>query len=53
MTVRISGENNPEVGALHIDADVFVSTRRDPTDEDSRGFTMEADLKVCYFIYSS
>jgi len=48
FTVRITGETNPEVGALQFDADVFISTKKDPGNEHSRGFSMNADLTVSY-----
>jgi len=47
FTVRITGESTAEDGALQIDADVFISTKKADT-PNSRGFSMEADLRVTY-----
>ena len=38
--MRITGESTAKDGALQIDADVLISTKKDPQNKSSRGFYM-------------
>ena len=47
-TITIKGATDPNQGKLQFDAIVFVSTKRDPKNDMSRGFSMDADVGLNY-----
>lgn len=47
-TISLDGATDPNQGVLQFYVDVFISTKKDPFNELSRGFSMDANVNLTY-----